>query len=62
MCLLTYIIYVFNLHIYIGYILGHHHMGARTKELTSALLLLLTCSETYSNRRGEYHKYPVSIK
>ena len=62
MCLLTYIIYVFNLHIYIGSILGHHPVGACTKELTSALLLLLACSEAYSNRRGEYHKYPVSIK
>ena len=32
MCLLTYIIYIFNLHIYIGLILGHHHTGARTKK------------------------------
>ena len=62
MCLLTYIIYVFNLHIYIGLILGHHHSGARTKELTSALLLLLTCNKAYSNRRDEYQKYPVSTK
>ena len=47
MCLLTYIIYVFNLHIYIGLILGHHHSGARTikRKPTSALLLLLTCNK-----------------
>ena len=62
-CLLTYIIYVFKvLHNYIGLGLKSPSRWSMDKKLTSALLLLLVYNEIYSNRRGEYHKYPVSVR